>query len=439
MGDGAGSGETGAAPPSFVGDLWTDFDVVVRCCENGYKSINELIAFLRERIRCERVHCRNLTKLSRRAVGQGEFGTLASAIDRLRVDVVQGANERLSYSSSLETDVLPELAEMKDLYEKVNGKLIQEGRRVTKALMDARDRMHRKADSDHAESASSSTTVAFFRAKFKPAKSDDDGGAGVARHLKQAESIYTDVMISVLEGIQSNEEARIRCFRAALRKIVVFETSLVANRSYDMKDMAALMEGVDHTEVLQRFIASVKSQHHQRPASPSLTALARDVVQVLPCALATGQIDPAWSSAVHDAHQQWKARMPAAPRDPTPDEAEQIRVIAGVVQSCRSVQVDVVLSPDVFATAATAFRLVVAALLDSNQFPLVADLLDIAARVRAQDDARTPMTTAIVESDECGRRLDLFRVWQATVDVATRPSSGGDDVASSAAVSDQGT
>lgn len=131
--------------------------------------------------------------------------------------------------------------------------------------------------------------------------------------------------------------------------------------------------------------------------------------------------------------------MPAAPRDPTPDEAEQIRVIAGVVQSCRSVQVDVVLSPDVFATAATAFRLVVAALLDSNQFPLVADLLDIAARVRAQDDARTPMTTAIVESDECGRRLDLFRVWQATVDVATRPSSGGDDVASSAAVSDQGT
>lgn len=119
----------------------------------GYKSINELIAFLRERIRCERVHCRNLTKLSRRAVGQGEFGTLASAIDRLRVDVVQGtrqrrlrcvypsgardaacagANERLSYSSSLETDVLPELAEMKELYEKVNGKLIQEGRRVTK-------------------------------------------------------------------------------------------------------------------------------------------------------------------------------------------------------------------------------------------------------------------------------------------------------------------
>lgn len=76
----------------------------------------------------------------------------------------------------------------------------------------------------------------------------------------------------------------------------------------DMKDMAAVMEGVDHTEVLQRFIASVKSQQHQRPASPSLTALARDVVQVLPGALATGQIDPARSSAVLHAHQQWKAR-----------------------------------------------------------------------------------------------------------------------------------
>lgn len=138
--------------------------------------------------------------------------------------------------------------------------------------MDARDRMHRKADSDHAESASSSTTVAFFRAKFKPAKSDDDGGAGVARHLKQAESIYTDVMISVLEGIQSNgtervchpamsslrsepaiaEEARIRCFRAALRKIVVFETSLVANRSCALRPLRVAHRWPDASNAVDR-------------------------------------------------------------------------------------------------------------------------------------------------------------------------------------------
>ena len=61
-------------------------------------------------------------------------------------------------------------------------------------------------------------------------------------------------MGSILEALQSNEEARIRCFRACLRKNVVFETSLIANRGYDMRGMAEVMENIDVEMVVRKFI-----------------------------------------------------------------------------------------------------------------------------------------------------------------------------------------
>ena len=38
----------------------------------------------------------------------------------------------MAFASILETDVLPEIAEMKALYEKMNGKLVQEGKKISK-------------------------------------------------------------------------------------------------------------------------------------------------------------------------------------------------------------------------------------------------------------------------------------------------------------------
>lgn len=73
--------------------------------------------------------------------------------------------------------------------------------------------------------------------------------------------VLADVMKIVLDALQSNEEARIRCIRSALRKLIVFETSLIANRGYDMRGMAATMEEIDVAGVISEFISSVRQKH----------------------------------------------------------------------------------------------------------------------------------------------------------------------------------
>jgi hypothetical protein len=61
-------------------------------------------------------------------------------------------------------------------------------------------------------------------------------------------------MQQVLQGLQGNEESRVEAVRAALRKNVVYEVSLVANRQYDMNGMVEIMESINVVSVCQCII-----------------------------------------------------------------------------------------------------------------------------------------------------------------------------------------
>eukprot|EP00474_Spongospora_subterranea_P004665 CRZ05123.1 hypothetical protein [Spongospora subterranea] len=416
--------------PSFSGELWANFASVVHNCENGYKSLKEFVAFLKERIRIERLHCKNLARLSRATIGKGEFGTLAAAMDRLRVDATQGSNERMSFAAVLETDVLPEILEMKALYEKMNGKLILEGKKVSKALSDARERINSRADADES-TLSKLQGFATLTSKFKsasPVKNSSNGFS--ADKLKSAEALYSDVMTSVLEGIQSNEEARIRCLRGALRKCVVFETSLVANRSYDIKDMAAVMEDIDHSEVLNQFISSVQTQA-QPARSPRPAAVCLRVLEVLSHTLSSGVVDNEAMLMTDIAYKTLVNRPPKYASVTTDEDTICLNYLSVMVNDVGKVS-STDLDDRAFRTICTAFRLVFATLFDFGRMEECEQWLKIAEKIGqihdpADGTERGTVISMIIQSPEYLERAASLQAWKEAKSLAFTPTEANEN------------
>ena len=67
--------------------------------------------------------------------------------------------------------------------------------------------------------------------------------------MVQDQNEFDDQMSNVLEGLERNEEARLRCCKAGLRKIVVYEMALYANRSYDALAKANVMENISLDDI----------------------------------------------------------------------------------------------------------------------------------------------------------------------------------------------
>jgi len=72
---------------------------------------------------------------------------------------------------------------------------------------------------------------------------------------------YDDECASILKQIQLLEQQRIETLKDCLTRWVVFETSLTANRKYDVKGLATALENVDISKDQSRLITNLLSKH----------------------------------------------------------------------------------------------------------------------------------------------------------------------------------
>ena len=81
---------------------------------------------------------------------------------------------------------------------------------------------------------------------------------------------FDDTMTTVLQGMESNEEARLNALGDSLRKWAVFVTNLTANRSYDVQSLAQTMAQINVKGDLQTFMRETLASHPIR-SSESVT------------------------------------------------------------------------------------------------------------------------------------------------------------------------
>ena len=75
---------------------------------------------------------------------------------------------------------------------------------------------------------------------------------------------FDDTMTTVLQGMQSNEEARLNALSDALTKWAVFVTNLTANRNYDVKSLAETMSQISVKGDLQAFMRETLTKNPMR-------------------------------------------------------------------------------------------------------------------------------------------------------------------------------
>jgi len=82
----------------------------------------------------------------------------------------------------------------------------------------------------------------------------------------------------MLKQIQLIDQNRIQILKESLTKWVVFETSLTANRNYDVNGLAAALESVSSSEDQLNFVSALLEQH---PAPTILSPRVNDKLFVL--------------------------------------------------------------------------------------------------------------------------------------------------------------
>ena len=254
--------------------------------ESGIKSLDGIIELLRLRIEAEANYASSLEKIisneSLISYVNSHESLRKDGLDALYTDLKNEYQQHIEYLNSLNEDIYLPCISMRESYASQNRLFANNTKQNIKSLRQQQNQFYKiKTKYEKVCKDASNARTLLLNAKLDNKISSQQIlklGSKVNSTLKtqqiwkekydQQQLIWNkqqikfdDEMTSILQGMQTNEQNRMKIIKDSLNKFAVFITNLCANRNYDCKNLAQSMSQINIDNDLQIFITNTLKQY----------------------------------------------------------------------------------------------------------------------------------------------------------------------------------
>uniref|UniRef100_A0A0G4GU26 F-BAR domain-containing protein n=1 Tax=Chromera velia CCMP2878 TaxID=1169474 RepID=A0A0G4GU26_9ALVE len=268
---------------SFQSDLFDGFETICKKVENGRKLCEQLTGLLKDLAQVEEYNATSNERLAQKWLSTSttvtEGTTVCKAVGAIRMNLLKSAEQSRTFADSIKEDLLQQLTGTVKNHASVLKKIYADGQRfnqhltVVTAAHDRAITRYAKACRDAqiaCEAAQSPAAVRLSSAArrevaqralhtCKEAQVAEDAYAHAVSVYNKCQQSHAKQMEVILAALQDMEAKRLHCFRDALRKLMIYRTSLVRNAQYDLNDTIAAAETVDHRKEIIQFVQHTKT------------------------------------------------------------------------------------------------------------------------------------------------------------------------------------
>jgi len=281
-------------PPKDKEDNPVDFSRLSHCIGEVFRKLSAdvkrlgvLEKVIGKRVTAEANYARALKSVDKLEVSKE--GSLATAMEALSSDFNNQFRVRSELANNLNVDVLSPIADLKDSF-------LRDMRLVQRKWSDARKAYQTsnikfaqvKAKYEQFCEEYRSSKQRLIAAKNNPTINSENVVKITVRvnqcmhhyksmsekfGLEQTKWVedrieYDQTCNSILKQIQLVDQQRIEVLKDSFAKWVIFETSLTANRNYDVNGLAAALECVNTNKDQSSFVAQLLDQHASPISQP---------------------------------------------------------------------------------------------------------------------------------------------------------------------------
>ncbi|CEM25142.1 unnamed protein product [Vitrella brassicaformis CCMP3155] len=269
-----------AAEPerTFKTDLWDGFECVCKKVESGRRLCETFLTIMRDRMALEDTYAAGMERLAAKCPKHiNEGSTVLRAIGCFRNEAIRKAEQSRELAEGIRDDIVQQLQETVKNHQTVFKKIYSDGVKFIK-LMNGHIQTHeramlryektcREADATCMNAQASDRSPPPLKTKLaikalqlcKEAQIAEEQYRHALDALNNGRRTFRHQMTVVLDALQDMEEKRIQCFKDALRKLMVYQTSYVRNIQYDLDITIEGVEAIDPRAEICEYIDKVAS------------------------------------------------------------------------------------------------------------------------------------------------------------------------------------
>lgn len=266
-------------PLSFREHLWDRFELLwARRVAPSRKMLEGFVACMRERAQLERQYARGLMQSVAKLQQTTSEGAVPLPLEAVVSNLRHRAEQCAELAEELDQDVADTVEEMLEQHAEVSRRLYADGlclmrhwHTVRKGHEVAEERYVQACRAAEIEAIQCAALSALKPAEWKHSaektiQSSRQAVAAEKEFQKTLHKFNTSVelqekqMSLVLDAAQDMEEKRALCFKDAVMKIAVFDTSWLRNVQYDIDSCVQALEESDGVQDLQEFIRRNRTQ-----------------------------------------------------------------------------------------------------------------------------------------------------------------------------------
>jgi len=236
-----------------------------------------------------------LEKLATRfAQIQPDESSRHEALATMKINILNRAEQARRFAESIDQDVRTMLSGMMRQHQPVLGKIEQDGERMLKSLSTTHATFLRTQK--RYDFASTQGELLAFEVRqddlkmllqpkeymklslkayntAKEATICEKEYKKAAKEAQDAQVQYDGHLPFMLDALQDMESKKGSCFRDALKKVVVYETSWLRNMQYDIDAMIKIADAIDPETDFQKFVQQQLEKPDENPVPPTQLVL----------------------------------------------------------------------------------------------------------------------------------------------------------------------